>query len=236
MANSCDKAWWFAALFAGTVLSAAAPASAQPAPASPAETDPAKLGWMQGSPPPPDKRITLHDGPARQWPQIRWAFAHYREIAPTARVSRGSGRVAVLPVALRKDLDGVSFIPLGRSDPMTWAAAVEAVYADGVLILHKGRIVFERYFGVMNRDQPHIAMSVTKSYIGTLTEMLIADGTIDETAPVARYVPELAGSGFGDASVRQVLDMTTGLAYSEDYTDPNADVARYGIASGLRPV
>ena len=143
--------------------------------------------------------------------------------------------MAKLPVALRSDLDAVTFTPLGRTAPMTWATAVEAVYADAVLILHKGRIVHERYYGVMNADQPHIAMSVTKSYVGTLTEMLIAEGKIDETALVTRYIPELASSGFGDATVRQVLDMTTGISYSEDYTDPNADVAKYAVAAGMRP-
>jgi CubicO group peptidase (beta-lactamase class C family) len=223
----------------GTALLAAlliaAPATAQQAQTSPAETDPVKLGWMQGSPPPTDKRIAMADGTVRQWPQIRWSFAHQREMTPTARVSRGNGRVAVLPVALRSDLDAVTFIPLGRSEAMTWAAAVEAVYADAVLILHKGRIVHERYYGVMKPDQTHIAFSVTKSYVGTLAEMLIAEGKIDEGAAVSRYIPELAASGFGDATVRQVLDMTTGISYSEDYTDPNADVAKYGVAAGMRP-
>ncbi len=217
------------------LLTTAAPIQAQQSPGSPADTDPAKLGWMQGSPPPPEKRIGFDDGPARMWPQIRWSFAHYRELTGTSRVSRGPGPVSKLPVALRTDLDAVTFTPLGRNEPMTWAAAVEAVYADAVLILHKGRIVHERYYGVMNPGQTHIAMSVTKSYIGTLTEMLIADGAIDESAPVSRYVPELANGGFGDATVRQVLDMTTGISYSEDYTDPNADVAKYAFASGLRP-
>ncbi len=228
------KAGIRAALAVGTIL-AATTAFAQQGPASPAETDPVKMGWMQGSPPPPDKRITFDGGPARDWPQIRWSFAHYRELTATARVSRGSGPVAKLPVAMRTDLDSVTFIPLGKTEPMRWDAAIEAVYGDAVLVLHRGRIVYERYFGVMNADQPHVAMSVTKSYVGTLTEMLIAEGKIDESAPVSRYIPELASSGFGDATVRQLLDMTTGISYSEDYTDPNAGVAKYGVAAGMRP-
>jgi CubicO group peptidase (beta-lactamase class C family) len=218
------------------VMLAVTPTLAQQAPpGSHAATDPAKLGWMQGSPPPQGKRITFTDGSALEWPQIRWSFAHYRELTATARVSRGSDTVAELPLALRGDIDAITFTPLGRTTPMRWDEAVEAVYADAILILHKGRIVHERYYGVMNADQTHVAMSVTKSYIGTLTEMLIADGAIDETALVSRYIPELAGSGFGDATVRQVLDMTTGISYSEAYTDPNADVATYAIAAGLRP-
>jgi CubicO group peptidase (beta-lactamase class C family) len=208
---------------------------AQQQPGSPAETDPVKMGWMQGSPPPPEKRIQFRDGSFFKFPQTRWSFAHMAELVPTVKVSRGSGPVARLPLALRTDLDAVTFTPLGRSEQMTWAQAFEGVYGDAALILHKGKIVYERYNGVMTPDQPHIAFSVTKSYFGTLAEMLIAEGKIDETALVTRYVPELAQSGFGDATVRQVLDMTTGLAYSEDYTDPNSDIAKFSIAVGGAP-
>ena len=214
---------------------ASASALAQQAPASPAETDPVKMGWMQGSPPPPEKRIQYRDGSFYQFPKTRWSFAHYRELMPNARISRGSGPVSRLPVALRDDLDGVSFTPLGRSESMSWSEAFEAVYGDAILVLHKGRIVYERYLGVMKPEQPHIAFSVTKSYFGTLAEILIAEGKLDETAPVSRYIPELGESGFGDATVRQVLDMTTGLAYSEDYTDPNADIAKFAVAVGAGP-
>ena len=221
------------AFFACALLLACTSVQAQQAPASPAETDPAKLGWMQGSPPPPEKRVQFSDGSFYQFPKTRWSFANMREIVPTARVSRGTGPVAPLPRALRADLDSVTFTPLGRQDRLDWVQAFEAVYGDAVLILHKGKIVYERYAGVMTPDTPHLAFSVTKSYFGTLAEILIAEGKIDEKALVVRYVPELAGSGFGDATVRQVLDMTTAIAYSEDYADPNADIARFAVAAGL---
>jgi CubicO group peptidase (beta-lactamase class C family) len=220
---------------AAALLLASASAGAQQAPASPADTDPVKMGWMQGSPPPPEKRIQYRDGSFYQFPKTRWSFAHMRQLVPTVRVSRGSGKVAVLPIALRKDLDDVTFTPLNRADTMRWADAFEAVYGDAVVILHKGRIVYERYNGVMTPERPHIAFSVTKSYFGILTEMLIAEGKIDEAAQISRYIPELATSGFGDATVRQVLDMTTGLDFSEDYTDPNAGIAVFSAASGLLP-
>ena len=211
------------------------PVQAQQVPASPAESDPVQMGWMQGSPPPPEKRVLFSDGGFYTFPKTRWSFAHYRDLMPTSRISRGNGPVSVMPLALRKDLDAVTFTPTGRSEKMTWAQAFEAVYGDAVLILHKGRIVYERYNGVMNADQPHIAFSVTKSYFGTVAEMLIAQGKLDENALVSRYIPELKASGFGDATVRQILDMTTGLSYSEDYTDPQADVVRFGVSVGMLP-
>jgi CubicO group peptidase (beta-lactamase class C family) len=227
------------AFFAATAFAMSAGiAGAQtppPAPPSPQDSDPVALGWMVGSPPPPEKQVRFEDGSFYAFPRTRWSFAHYRELMPTARVARGAGPAARLPVALRTDIDALTFSPLGGGAPMRWDAAFEAVYGDAILVLHRGRIVYERYAGVMHGDQPHIAFSVTKSFFGTLTEMLIAEGKIDETARVVRYIPELAGSAFGDATVRQVLDMTTGLDYSEDYADPKAHIAAFAAAAGLSP-
>ena len=200
---------------------------------SSAETDPVTMGWMQGSPPPLDKVIKFEDGSFSRFPQTRWSFSHYRELFPTARVTRGPGAIAPLPRVIRRDLDAVAFTPLGQSSSMTWAQAFEAVYGDAVIILHRGQIVYERYDGVTDGDTPHIMFSVSKSFSGTLAEMLIANGQLDENAKVVQYIPELASSGFGDATVRQILDMTTGLDYSENYSDPKAQVVTYAFPQGL---
>jgi CubicO group peptidase (beta-lactamase class C family) len=118
---------------------------------------------------------------------------------------------------------------------ITFDEALQDTYADGIVVLHKGRIVFERYFGVLKPHMPHIAMSVTKSFTGLLTTLLIAEGKIDPAARVPTYVPELGKSGFADATVQQVLDMTTGIAYTEVYTDKNSDVWKLRRANGMAP-
>ena len=63
----------------------------------------------------------------------------------------------------------------------------------------------------------------------------MAEGKLDDKAPVSSIVPELKDSAFGDATVRQVMDMTTGLAYSEDYADPKADIWVYSAAANPLP-
>jgi CubicO group peptidase (beta-lactamase class C family) len=78
-------------------------------------------------------------------------------------------------------------------------------------------------------------MSVTKSFVGTLGAMLVAEGEIDPEALVGEYVPELADSAFGDATVRNVLDMTTAIKFSEDYSDPNAEVWAHANAGNPLP-
>ena len=60
--------------------------------------------------------------------------------------------------------------------------------------------------------------------------MLVAEGELDPERRVAEYVPELAGAAFGDATVRQVMDMTTGIRFREDYADPTAEVWARGPA------
>lgn len=78
-------------------------------------------------------------------------------------------------------------------------------------------------------------MSMTKSLTGLMAEVLVAEGTLDESSKVSSIVPELANSAFGSATVRQVMDMTTALEYSEDYADPKADIWIYSAAANPLP-
>jgi hypothetical protein len=199
-------------------------------------SDPVTQGWMVGTPPAPDKTVRVADGSFYRFPQFRWSFANWRELFPTKNVSRGDGPIVDLPRRNREaDLDGVKFTPIGSEQQMTWAESLSANYTDGIVVLHDGRVVYERYFGALSATDPHIAFSVTKSFVGTLACMLIAEGRLDPTAPVSRYIPELADSGFGDATVQQVLDMTTALDHSENYADPNASFVPYARAVGMLP-
>ncbi len=229
----------FAKFIASSTLAAAVTCAmaqtAPPALPSAADSDPVKLGWMVGSPPPPDKLVRFADGSAYRFPQLRWSFSHFRQLAPTTGVWRGSGAAAPLPRALRDDLDAVSFTPLGRSDRLTWGQAFDANYSDGVIVLHKGRVVYERYAGALKPEGQHIAMSVTKSFFGLLGAVLVAEGKLDENARVGQIVPELKDSAFGDTTVRQLLDMRTGLKYSENYADPNAEIWMHVRAGGVLP-
>ena len=208
-----------------------------PAPALPtaAQTDPVALGWMVGSPPPANKVIQFYDGSFYKFPQFRWSFSNYRQLAPTTTVSRGSDAAAALPRAERKDLDDVTFTPLGKTISMTWGQAFDANYTDGVLVLHKGKVVYERYAGALKPEKQHMSMSVTKSFFGLIGAILVAEGKLDENAKVAQYVPELKDSGFGDATIRNLLDMRTGIQYTEGYMDPKSEIWTHMFAGRVLP-
>jgi CubicO group peptidase (beta-lactamase class C family) len=196
-------------------------------PLSAEESSPNQLGWMTGFPPPSDKLIMQPESDFFSFPKLRWTVCHIRELMPTKQVSRGIGDPIPLQYAIDKNIDGVSFTPLGGGKPMTWEMSLSADYTDGILIIHEGKVVYERYFGCLEETGKHAAMSMTKSMTGLLAEILVTEGQLDENAQVASIVPELASSAFGSATVRQVMDMTTALDYSEDYADPEADIWIY---------
>ncbi|WP_411851187.1 serine hydrolase domain-containing protein [Stenotrophomonas sp. LGBM10] len=216
-------------LLACTTAAAATP------PLTAAQSDPVALGWMQGAPPPEDKRIRYTDEDYFAFPKLRWTVCHFRQLMPTVGVSRGEGAARPLTRRLDSTLDAVTFTPQGATQPMRWAQSLDATYTDGIVILHDGVVVYERYSGCLDADGQHGAMSVTKSMTGLLGEILVAEGRLDENARVDSIVPELRDSGFGNATVRQVLEMTTGLRYSEDYADPEADVWQYAAAGSTLP-
>jgi CubicO group peptidase (beta-lactamase class C family) len=196
-------------------------------------SDPVTMGWMQGFPPPPERRVLWRNADHWRFPQTRWAFSHYREILPTARVAGRPGQA--LPRAIDPALGSLTFTPQGAQAPITLDQALRDTYADGILVVHRGTVVYERWFGVTGPETRHIAFSVTKSFVGTLAAMLVAEGRLDPAAPVTAYVAELAGSGFGTATVGQVMDMTTGVDFSEEYTDPSSGIGGYSRAAGFVP-
>lgn len=222
-----------AALLAGSM---AAWAQAPTTPAAPVLPPPASvqldtLGLMQGFPPPPDQRVDRSN--AHQYPQLRWVVQHLRELQPTQAIRRGAGPVAALPTAP---------LPLGQlrfTDPQGQALTVdewlERTYSDALVVLHKGRVVYERYLNQMQASSPHLLFSVTKSFTGLLAGQLVHEGRLDPEALVTRYVPELAGSAWGDMTVRQVMDMTGAVRFREVYTDPTTEIFGYSWASGLLP-
>lgn len=223
----------FSVAIAGMTLITVA-ADAQTPPLTAAQSDPRAMGWMQGFPPPADKILRFGDGSSSRFPGTRWAFNHIRELVPTATVSRGDGPVVPLP-RNERDLSSIAVTTMDGKT-ITFGDALAMTYADGILVLHKGSVVFEKYFGEGAPQRPHIAFSVTKSFVGTLAAMLAAEGKIDPSALVSKYVPELKDGAYGDATVRQVMDMTNGVKFSENYADPKAEVFDYSRAGGMVPL
>ncbi len=192
-----------------------------------------ELPLMSGFPSEPGSRVTLLNW--QDPPFNRWSFQHLRELIPTQRISRGTRPARALPwhsIAL-----DTAAVPVDRMDgrTSTLAEVLAETWTDGVVVVHDGQVVLESYDNGMAADTPHLLMSVTKSVVGCIAGILAEHGQLDPEAPVEVYVPEVAGSGYGGARVRDVLDMRTGVAFSEEYTDPDAEVRVMERYMGWRP-
>ncbi len=200
-------------------------------------SDPGLLGWMTGCPPPEELRIRFEDDRFLLFPQIRWTLSHLRELGPTVNVDRQGGATSDLgeaPPGGALAIDGLRVVALeGRH--RSWSESLYDTYTDGIAVMHRGRLVYERYFGALRPRVPHACFSITKSYAATLAATLIHEGLLREDRPVAHYLPEMAAGAYGDATLRQLLDMQVGVAYSESYGDATADIWAYARAGGLRP-
>lgn len=199
------------------------------------ESEPENFGWMQGFPPPADRRLYAHDGSFFKFPALRYSVVHMREFMPTVNVPKGDKPSFKFNYLLDSAIDDIEFVPTGGKKKMTWDKSLQKSYADGIIILHKGNVVYEKYFGELDDNRVHAVMSVTKTFTGTLAAILVAEGILEDARLVESYIPELQGSAFGTATVRQLMDMTTGIKFSEKYADPKAEVWAFTAAGNPLP-
>lgn len=141
-----------------------------------------------------------------------------------AREIRAGKNVLALPNALL-DLSDVTYT-VGETS-YTLDDLMEGQRVGGLLVLHKGKIVYERY-GLKNDESSRwIAFSVAKSVTSMLLGAAIHDGYVKSVDdPVTDYLPRLKGSAYEGATIKNVLNMASGVGWNEDYADPNSDVSK----------
>ncbi|MFI4973911.1 MAG: serine hydrolase domain-containing protein [Caulobacterales bacterium] len=164
-----------------------------------------------------------------------WGYRNMETVAPSKLIARGE-RVHPLPLAAVQ-IDP-KFTAAGKTYDTT--AYMAAFRASGVLVIKDGRVVLERYALGRGPSDRWTSFSVAKSVTSTLIGAAIRDGKIGGLDdPVTRYIPELKGSAYEGVTVRQLVTMTSGVKWNEDYADPNADVAKEGLSilePGVNPV
>ena len=190
----------------------------------------ADLGLMQGTPPPPERLVTLENW--LQAPFNRWSLQHVDELVPSSRVRRGS-RVWELPAGDGSALNGLAFEADG--DRWTLEEWLVGSATDGLVVLHRGEIVWERYLNGLEPDTLHLAFSVTKSVVATVAGVLVGRGLLDPGGLVTDVLSELVGTSWEGATVQQVLDMRAGTRFTEIYEDVDGDSGMYAEAIGWHP-
>ena len=189
-------------------------------------------GLMDRFPPEPDSQVTLANW--RMSPFNRWSFQHVREIVPSADIANDPDDLWRLPPF---DADLTSWaMDDGHGGRISLDEFLNRTQTDAFILVHRGRVLCERYANGMGPTTPHILMSVSKSMLGLLAGVLAASGVLDVDAPVDRYVPESESGAFQGATVRQLLDMRVGLAFDEDYLATSGPIVQYRKATNWNPL
>ncbi len=189
-----------------------------------------ELGLMSGFPPSPEKLVTHAN--QLYGPYNRWSFQNDLALNRTVDVWRGDGPVARLEQT-PFDITQVTYRNRAGTE-FTFPDMVELTYTDGIVVLHRGKIIYEQYLNGMQPHTLHAWASSSKSMTGVLAAMLAHEGALAPDALVAAYLPELRDSGFGDATVRQVMDMTTAVWFADNNVDPVSENLGYAMALGWR--
>ena len=166
----------------------------------------------------------------RTAPCNRWAFHHVRELVPSADIADDPGKMRALALQevglkdLRIDPDS--------GEAMGMEGFLRETDTDGMAILHRGRLVFERYANGMTDETPHILMSVSKSMLG----LLIHEIGIDAQRLVTDVVPEIEATAYRGATIRHLLDMRSGIVWDENYLATSGPMVEYRKATGWNPL
>lgn len=151
-------------------------------------------------------------------PFSRWAFHHIPQFIPTIAVENDIRQTSFLKKASRS-INGIVLKLL-----------LKATATDAIVILHQGQIVYESYKNGNHEHTPHILMSATKAVVGLIAGILEAKGKIDLDTAVSFYIPQTIGTVYQDITLRQLLDMRSGIKFDEDQQNS------YDIATNWEPV
>ncbi len=168
---------------------------------------------------------SLRNTPTLQWntEQQFYAYQNFGKVYPVRTISAGTSAHEFTYSA--EMLTGLPIRYNGSTG--TLAEFVEEEYVAGMLILRDDEIVYEYYADGITASTPWMTFSVAKTVVSLLYGAAVKDGYIDSLDdPVTNYLPELEGSAYDDVTIRHVLQMSSGVEWNEDYTDPESHVSR----------
>ena len=142
---------------------------------------------MKEFPPKKQDQVTLENW--RTHPYSSWSFSNVRELIPTSEIQNDPSKIWEL---------GTS----NTQNELVTDKELTDLSVDSVVVLQKGNIVFETYQNNMDQNKKHILFSVSKSILGLLCGILEKDKLLDTRALVSKYIPEIKGTAYEDASIR----------------------------------
>lgn len=156
-------------------------------------------------------------------------FQDVDELFPVTTIPPSS-RPLVLPQKL-----GYSFPPSFTHTGKTYDISqfIDDTSTEGLLVIHNDTIVYEQYHLGLEEDERHISWSMSKSFISTLIGIMVDKQKLSLDDLVTDYIPEFEGTGYEQVTVKNLLQMSSGVGFNEDYGDYNSDINRFGRAFAL---
>ena len=164
-------------------------------------------------------------------PDMLWNNKNLHQIVPTVNVYRDG---PVRELAYRPMAEIAEFEIETPDGKMSFEGFLESEYSStmGVVIVHRGSIVFELYPRMQPHEKP-IWWSVTKAFVSTVLAILEDRGLVDVSLAIDHYIPELAGSDFEGVTIRDILDMASGVDCPDgDYSDKKSCYLQFEAALG----
>ncbi|NRB46774.1 MAG: serine hydrolase [Saprospiraceae bacterium] len=162
--------------------------------------------------------------------QIVHNFMHMEDLFDTRTIEKSAS-----PTKLVKDISYQPITSFGYEDSTIQVPQfIEDTRTMGLLVMRSDTIIYEEYYNGMSEATTHISWSVAKSVVATLLGIAYHDGLIkDLNDPITSYLPQLANSGYNEVKIKDILNMSSGVGFNEDYRDFNSDINRFGRAFAL---
>ena len=186
---------------------------------------------MKNFPNPYEGQVTLSNW--RTAPFNSWAFHHVGEIIPSAPICNDPLSIQNLRTE-KIDLKNI-IIKRTSNSSIDYHQFLEVTHTDAIVILKSGVIIEEKYFSGMTLNSQHILMSVSKSLLGLLIGILIDQNLFKLDQLATDILPEFEATAYKGASIRQLLDMRTGVAFEEDYLATHGKIIDYRKATNWNP-
>ena len=158
--------------------------------------------------------------------KIAYNFININKIFPITSITKSSSphifnkQEFVLPEFY--ELDGKTY---------NLAESLDYFKSDGLIVLHNGDLLYENYWQGNSKDQPHISWSMAKSFLSALIGIAYYDGLIENlNDPITKYLKDFIGTGYENVPIKDILQMSSGVVFNEDYGDPNSDINKFARA------
>ena len=158
--------------------------------------------------------------------KIVYNFLNMDKIFPTREIKASKN-----PKPLKRNTKTLPETFFFEGEEKNLQECLDYFWSDGMIVLHKNEMVYENYWLGNNENKRHISWSVAKSFISALVGIAYEEGLIDSLDdPVTKYLDDFKETGYDDVTIKDILQMSSGVLFNEDYADYDSDINRFGRA------